>query len=212
MMKMYHTDGRAWREHHNFSFLPRMQSEGWERYKELDLDTKRQVKGIVKGRLRGDHFETIGESVGLNTYYVAHYTHVLGIPTTTAFRMRRLAKLYCLGLSAPEVAKRMGLTVRAVNILRTHLRLPPFPRMERPPRPRSKVGAEVASLVEEGHSLKVRDIAKTLGVSRQTVYNWLSKHEPAAVETLAHSPHGPVASSPTGWPGARKRATATGPK
>jgi hypothetical protein len=170
---------RAWRAHLDFRFLPRMHREGWERYKDLAPETQRQVKGIVKGRLRGDHFKAISEKVGLNIYYVAHYTHVLGIPATTAFRMRRLAKLYCLGFSAPEVATRMGLTVRAVNILRTHLRLPPFPRMKRPPRPRSKVGSEVASLVEEGHSLKVRDIAKTLGVSRQTVYNRLKKHRAA---------------------------------
>ena len=157
----------------HLKFYPRMWQEGWERYKELSLDQKTMVKGIVKGRLRGDNFKTIAEAVGLNNYYVSHYAGLVGIPSTTAFRMRRVAKLYCQSLSAPEVAERLGLTVRAVNILRQRLNLPPFPRMQRPTRPRSKIRAAVAGLVEEGHSLKVRDIAKTLGVSRQTVYNWI---------------------------------------
>ena len=158
----------------NFRSYPRMWREGWERYKELDPATQRQVKGIVKGRMRGAPFQVIADDVGLNLYYVSHFAGILGIPTTTAFRMRRVAKLYAQGLSAPEVAERLGLTVRAVNTLRQRLNLPPFPRMQRPNRPRSKIRAAVAGLVDEGHSLKVRDIAKTLGVSRQTVYNWIA--------------------------------------
>lgn len=125
-------NGRAWREHNTLKFLPRMQGEGWERYEKLDPETRRQVKGIVKGRIRNDPFETIAEAVGLNRYHVAHLTTVLGIPSCTEFRMRRVAKLYFNGGSAAEVAQRMGLTVRAVNNLRARLRLPPFPREKRP--------------------------------------------------------------------------------
>ena len=171
---MKHNPHRARRPHHNLRTLPRLWGEGWERYKALDPGTRRVIKNIVKGRMRGDPFKVIADNVGLNLYYLSHYAGILGIPSTTAFRMRRVAKLYYQGLSAPEVAERMGLTVRAVNNLRIRLTLPPFPRMKRPNRPRSKIRAAVAGLVEEGHSLKVSDIAKTLGVSRQTVYNWIA--------------------------------------
>jgi transposase len=173
-MKMYHRNGHAWREHHGFRHLPRMRADCWERYKKLDPDTRRKVKGIVKGRIRGDHFETIGEAVGLNTYYVAHFTGILGIPSTAEFRMRRVAKLYFQGLSAPEVASRMGLTVRAVNNLRTRLHLPPFPREKRPPKHRTSFKLAVAGLDGwAADGLTARQIAEKMGVSRQTVYNWI---------------------------------------
>lgn len=167
-------DGRAWREHNTLRFLPRMQSESWKRYKALDTDTRRQVKGIVKGRIRGDHFETISEAVGLNTYFVAHFRGILAIPSTTEFRMRRVAKLYFQGLSAPEVASRMGLTVRAVNNLRVRLHLPPFPREKRPTQHRTPFKLAVAGLDGwAADGLTARQIAEKMGVSRQTVYNWI---------------------------------------
>jgi DNA-binding NarL/FixJ family response regulator len=125
--------------------------------------------------MHGDHFTTIASTAGLTVYQVSIIARRLGIPTTTEFRRRRVLKLHRHGLSAPEVAERLGLTVRAVNILRQDLWLPPFPRIQRPVRHRSKIGAEVAALVEAGHSLRVKDIAKTLGVSRQTVYACIKK-------------------------------------
>lgn len=168
-MKMYHPNGHAWREHHSFKHLPRRSADGWERYKDLDLETQRQVKGIVKGRIRGDDFPSISEAVGLNAQHVSHYIHILRIPTSNEFRMRRLAKLYCQGLSAPEVAQRMGLTVSAVNVLRGRLRLPPFPRQKRPP------GRRIKPIVPGHPGLTVRQVAEKLGVSRQTVYNRLNR-------------------------------------
>ena len=178
-MKMYHPNGHAWREHHSFKHLPRRSADGWERYKDLDLETQRQVKGIVKGRIRGDDFPSISEAVGLNAQHVSHYIHILRIPTTNEFRMRRLAKLYCQGLSAPEVAQRMGLTVRAVNVLRTRLRLPPFPKL--PPQHRPQQHRPAQNLGVLGHpGLTVRQVAEKLGVSRQTVYNWLEKAQRVA--------------------------------
>ncbi|KRE90825.1 hypothetical protein ASG87_01430 [Frateuria sp. Soil773] len=151
-----------------------MPVDGWERYKDLDHETQRQVKGIVKGRIRGGDFPSISETVGLSAHHVSHYIHILRIPTTNAFRMRRLAKLYCQGLSAPEVAQRMGLTVRAVNVLRGHLRLPPFPRQKH----RMKLSVP-------GHpGLTVRQVAEKLGVSRQTVYNRI----PAAQRSIETTP------------------------
>ncbi|WP_233842256.1 helix-turn-helix domain-containing protein [Dyella sp. 2HG41-7] len=159
-------------------FYPRLLRIGWERYKELDPATQRQVKGIVKGRIRGDHYKAISEAVGLNTYYVEHYTKILGLPSTRAFRMRKVAKLRYHGLSAPEVAARMGLTVRAVNILRAHMRLPPFAREKRPPRHRSPLRGHIATLHAQG--LPAAEIAERLGVSRQTVHIWIKRITRAA--------------------------------
>jgi len=145
----------------------------WEGIRELDRDQRRIVKQIARCRMRGNHFAMIAERVGLTVHQVCDLTQRLGIPTTTEFRRRRVLKLHRLGLSAPEVADRLGLTVRAVNILRQDLWLPPFPRIQRPVRHRSKIRAEVAAMLEAGHSPRVKDIAKTLGVSRQTVYAWI---------------------------------------
>jgi len=158
------------------SLLP---SPCWDRIRELGTAERHQVKLIARGRMRGDHFTAIAATAGLTVYQVSNLALRVGIPTTTEFRRRRVLKLHRHGFSAPEVADRLGLTVRAVNILRQDLWLPPFPRIQRPVRHRSKIRAEVAALVDAGHSLRVKDIAKTLGVSRQTVYAWMKKRRAA---------------------------------
>lgn len=175
----YRTPNRGEHQHRWILGLPRMWWEGWERYLDLSPEKKRMVKGIVRGRIRGDKFKDIAEAVGSNVYYVSHYTHVLGIPSTRAFRMRKVAKFYCRGFSAPETAERMGLTVRAVNVLRLRLDVVPFARHKRPPRHRSPLQAQVAELHAEG--LKRKEIAERLKVSTQTVGNWLATLKSSAV-------------------------------
>jgi len=158
------------------SLLP---SPCWDRIRALEPAERHRVKLIARGRMHGDHSTTIAATAGLTVSQVSNLARRLGIPTTTEFRRRRVLKLHRHGLSAPEVADRLGLTVRAVNILRQDLWLPPFRRMKRPPRHRSKIRAEVAALLEAGHSLRVKDIAEALGVSRQTVYTCIKKRSVA---------------------------------